>query len=251
MKFGILKSAVAATALVIGFGFSASSFATDVNLAINPETTVLYMKSNIKSGHITGFECFETAAKTTPTACSYSQEGMPTNDPTTVNILWGYEGDVYAANVGKNDGVQKSDPGALVGTVTGAPSFPMDKFGAFMSIPSAIGVAAALQTEALPWTCKSCDLHIGGSTFAKIPSMPLTGRAFLGLGNIGNPEGYLALKMAGCAAVQETSGKGDYANMMGTICLNGTIGFKPDFSGVGTSNCVMSLKAGPYTPIVE
>ena len=80
--------------------------------------------------------------------------------------------------------------------------------------------------------------------------MPLTGRAFIGFGAVPNKEGYLGLRMAGCAGVQETSGQGKYANMMGTICLNGTIGFKQDFSGVGTSNCVMVLQQGPYSPIV-
>lgn len=214
------------TAAIIGGAiFSSTASADNVNMAISPATTVLYMKSNIYQGGITNMD--------------------------NQNIYWGYQGDVYAAVVNPATGEQSS-PVVKIGTVEGAPSFPLS----FMALgdPSYGGdpkaVAAAMGTETLPWTCTSCTLKIGGSEFHRIPNMSLTGRAFIGFGAVSNKEGFLSLRMAGCAGVQEVSGQGKYANKMGTICLNGTIGFKPDFSGVGTSNCVMVLQDGPYNPTV-
>lgn len=207
-----------------------------VNFAINPDTVEIYMKSNITTGSISGIDC------TGPCAADLSN---------ATTIHWAYHGDVYAANV-NGIGVQKS-PVVKIGTVDGAPAFP----ASFMALgnPAFAGdptqVAAAFGTETLPWTCTDCTLKISGSEFHRIANMPLTGRAFLGLGAVPNKEGLLAMRMGGCAGVQETSGMGKYANMMGTICLNGTIGFNPDFTGVGTSNCVMVLQKGPYSPTVR
>ena len=218
---GVLLAATVAGGVI----FSSNAAADNVQLAINPSTTVLYMKSNIYQGGITNMD--------------------------DQNIYWGYLGDVYAAVVNPATGEQSS-PAVKIGTVEGAPAFPKS----FMALgdPTYGGdpkaVAAAMNTETLPWTCTSCTLKIGGSEFHRIPNMSLTGRAFIGLGAVANKEGYLALRMAGCAGVQEVSGLGKYANKMGTICLNGTIGFKQDFSGVGTSNCVLVLQDGPYTPVV-
>lgn len=210
----------------------------DVALAINPETVVLYMKSNITEGHITGFKCAGDCVDA-------NGDGFPEN---ALTITWGYIGDVYAAKVDDDTGEQKG-LGDLVGTVSGSPEFPA-AFGIFQMVSDPKAAAAMMGTETLPWTCNGCNLQIGGSTFAKIDNMPLTGRSFIGLGAVPNAEGKLALRMGGCAGVQEVSGVGRYANMAGTICLNGTIGFNPDFTGVGTSNCVLVLQQGPYSPIV-
>lgn len=210
-----------------------------VNLAINPDTVVLYMKSDITEGNITGFNCAGDCVDN-------NGDGFPDN---AVTITWAYRGDVYAADVDDDSGEQEGI-GELVGTVTGSPEFPA-AFGIFTMVNDPKAAAAMLGTETLPWTCNGCNLQIGGSTFAKIDSMPLTGRSFIALGAVPNAENKLALRMGGCAGVQETSGTGKYANMAGTICLNGTIGFNPDFSGVGTSNCVMVLQPGPYSPIIQ
>ena len=210
----------------------------DTKLSINPDTVVLYMKSDITEGHITGFNCSGDCVDA-------NGDGFPEN---ALTITWAYVGDVYAAHVDDSTGEQKGlgDP---VGTVSGAPEFPA-AFGIFQMVSDPKSAAAMLGTETLPWTCVGCDLRINGSTFAKIDNMPLTGRSFIGLGAVSNAEGKLALRMGGCAGIQEVSGEGEYANMAGTICLNGTIGFNPDFTGVGTSNCVMVLQSGPYSPII-
>ena len=218
-----IKRFVFSAALISGTLLCGNASADNVQMALNPATTVIYMKSNITNGYITG--------------------------QTATDFLWHYTGDVYAAVVNPATGVQSS-PVVKIGTVTGNPTFPMDKFGLLTS-GDPIGVAQTLNSETMPWTCASCTLSIGGSTFAKIPNMPLTARAFLGLGPVANAENKLALRMGGCAGVQEISGQGKYANKKGTLCMNGTIGFNQDFSGVGTSNCVMVLQDGPYSPTVN
>ena len=256
MFYGSYKNTVvAATALVVGLGFSAISFADgfhrsgDVNLAINPDTTVLYLKSDIYQGGmdprngVGPFDCVDAGGAASPCILSDGTPWVGVGFPVNVGTIhWQYTGNVYAAKVDDDTGVQKG-LGDKVGTVAGNPSFP-GQFGylAFYDVPTVVGMVG----ETLPWTCDNCDLRVSGSTFAKIDDMPLTGRAFIGLGTVGNPEGYLGLRMAGCTGIKETSGQGKYANMQGTACLNGTIGFQPDFSGVGTSNCVLVLKDGPY-----
>lgn len=210
----------------------------DVTLALNPETTVLYLKSDITEGHITGFECDGDCV-------DENGDGFPEN---ALTIIWGYTGDVYAPEIDDDTGEQEG-LGDLIGTVSGSPAFPA-AFGIFQSISDPKEAATMLGTETLPWTCTGCNLVINGSTFAKIDNMPLTGRSFIGFGAVPNAEGYLALRMAGCVGIQEISGEGPYADMMGTLCLNGTIGFNPDFSGAGTSNCVVVLQEGPYNEII-
>jgi hypothetical protein len=241
---------IAATALVLGMGFSAASFADrggndeEVQLAINPDTIVLIGKSDITEGGVTGFDCMNyttgvaadcVLADGTP----WVGVGFPANPAT---IHWAYSGDVYSMEVDEDTGEMK-ELGSKIGTVTGTPSFPAS-FGVFTQTGDPLVASQMVQSETLPWTCTSCNLEINGSTFTRIENMPLTGRSFIGLGGVDSEEGYLALRMAGCAGIQETSGEGPYANMQGTICLNGTIGFNPDFSGVGTSNCVMVLQKG-------
>ena len=95
-------------------------------------------------------------------------------------------------------------------------------------------------------------MSIGGSVFEIIdeidpiseePAMPLTGRAFPGLGPVEDPHetGTLTLRMSGCAGVRETTGMGRYANQVGSLCLNGTFTFDENFSGQGVSNCTIVL----------
>ena len=240
---------IAATALVLGMGFSAGSFADDKNvqLAINSDTVVLFGKSDITEGGVTGFDCVNYTTGVAADCVDgngdlWAGVGFPANPAT---IHWAYSGDVYAVEVDDKTGEMKKKLGEKIGTVTGTPSFPAS-FGVFTMTGDPLQASQMVQSETLPWTCTSCNLEINGSTFKRIENMPLTGRSFIGLGGVDSEEGYLALRMAGCAGIQETSGLGDYANMKGTICLNGTIGFNPDFSGVGTSNCVMVLQKGSY-----
>jgi len=91
----------------------------------------------------------------------------------------------------------------------------------------------------MPWTMSDFEMSVGGSTFMMVDGMPLTGRAFPGLGPV-DPLG--SLRMAGCAGVVETSGEGRYADKVGTLCLNGTFTFDPaSFNGKGISNCTIVL----------
>ena len=96
----------------------------------------------------------------------------------------------------------------------------------------------------MPWTMlDDFEMSIGGSTFEMVDGMPLTGRAFPGLGPVENPmdTGTLALRMGGCAGVVETTGMGRYANKVGSLCLNGTFTFGEGFVGKGVSNCTIVL----------
>jgi len=103
----------------------------------------------------------------------------------------------------------------------------------------------------LPWTMQNdFTMNIGGSTFNIIPGADLTGRAFIATGPAEvtgtTPEDMtMALRMAGCAGVAETSGEGDYAGQVGSICMNGTFTFDMAFNGVGVSNCTLAL----HTPL--
>ena len=83
-------------------------------------------------------------------------------------------------------------------------------------------------------------MSIGGTTFSIIGDMPLTGRAFPGLGPVADPSGRAALRMAGCAGVA-ANGEGKYANKVGSLCLNGTFRFDGQFNGAGVSNCTIVL----------
>jgi hypothetical protein len=84
-------------------------------------------------------------------------------------------------------------------------------------------------------------MQLNGSTFKF--EEPLTGRAFPQLGPVEDPAvtGTMALRMAGCAGLREVSGAGDYAGMVGTLCLNGTFSFDQAFNGVGVSNCTIAI----------
>jgi hypothetical protein len=101
----------------------------------------------------------------------------------------------------------------------------------------------------LPWTMDEFQMSIGGTTFTTIdeddpmtrmPAMPLTGRAFPGLGPVADPDGFAALRMAGCAGVR-ANGEGRYADKVGSLCLNGTFRFDGAFNGIGVSNCTIVL----------
>jgi len=95
----------------------------------------------------------------------------------------------------------------------------------------------------LPWTMSSFEMKISGSTFEHIEGMELDGSAFAALGPVEDPmlSGTASLRMGGCEGIREVSGKGDYANMIGSLCLNGTFSFDQEFNGAGVSNCTLVL----------
>jgi hypothetical protein len=190
----------------------------------NPNSDALTITNSISdvTGAIGGFVC---------------PDGTITGDPQdscgVQTILYPISGPVYATMVNPSTG---ETMGAVQeeGNVEATPAFDVSFFGLagdWSQLPAT-----------LPWTMKEFQMSIGGTTFTIIDGMPLTGRAFPGLGPVEDPmvTGTLALRMAGCAGVQ-ADGEGRYANKVGSLCLNGTFTFEQNFDGKGVSNCTIVL----------
>ena len=150
------------------------------------------------------------------------------------NILYPISGPVYATMVNPSTG---ETMGAVQerGVIAATAIFDASFFG--------LEGDWTVLPPTMPWTMDDFDMSIGGSRFEMIEDMPLTGRAFPGLGPVENPmvTGTLALRMAGCAGVAETTGMGRYAGKVGTLCMNGTFTFDLNFNGKGVSNCTIVL----------
>ena len=110
----------------------------------------------------------------------------------------------------------------------------------------------------VPFTCISgtCDITIGGSTFTSDAGAPLDGRLAGAWGPVMNsdfdPGVATPLRIFGCGGLTETSGKGDYAGMVGSICFNGVFNlpnFTTNFHLTGSSNCTITLHTPPNGPI--
>ena len=144
------------------------------------------------------------------------------------NILYPISGPVYATMVNPSTG---ETMGAVMerGSVEATAVFDKSFFGLLGDW--------SLLPATLPWTMPEFSMEIGDTTFTIIDGMPLTGRAFPGLGPV-DPLG--SLRMAGCAGVQAND-EGRYANKVGSLCLNGTFTFDLNFNGKGVSNCTIVL----------
>ena len=154
-------------------------------------------------------------------------------------------GDVYATVTDDDTGVTL---GAYVkeGSISATVLLSFDFF-------QLMGDWTMIPTSTLPWTMDDdFAMTINGTTFSF--EEELTGRAFPHLGPVeevdpDNPE--LAIRMAGCAGVRANDA-GDYAGKVGTLCLNGTFTFDPEFNGHGVSNCSIALhtpqEGFPSTP---
>lgn len=158
--------------------------------------------------------------------------GDATN-PDNVSILYPIAGTVYAT---LTNGVTGETLGSFkeAGVISATALFDVSFFG--------LTGDWGLLPETMPWTMMDdFRLQVNGSTFRF--EEVLTGRAFPQLGPVEDPSvtGTLALRMAGCAGVRETTGTGAYANKVGTLCLNGTFTFDQDFNGKGVSNCTIAL----------
>lgn len=193
----------------------------------NPNLDALTVISTISAvdGAIAGFRC---------------EDGSVTGDPEDAcgveSIIYPIEGDVFAATVNASSG--ETIAGMIkLGTIEATPEFSLAFFA--LGDPTVdwrdLGV--------LPWTMSSFTMEISGSTFEHIEGMALDGAAFAGLGPVENPQlsGAASLRMGGCEGIREVSGEGDYANMIGSLCLNGTFSFQPNFDGKGVSNCTLVL----------
>lgn len=215
--------ACAAATLFLGTAYAAGG--NGAPQVFNPNSDALTITNSISNvdGAIGGFVC---------------QDGTITGDPMdpcgVQTILYPISGPVYATMVNPSTG---ETMGAVAerGTVNAVPAFDVSFFG----LKGDWNVLPAT----LPWTMNDFQMSIGGSTFEIIDGMSLTGRAFSGLGPVEDPmvTGTLALRMAGCAGVRETTGMGRYANKTGSLCLNGTFTFEQNFNGKGVSNCTIVL----------
>ena len=191
----------------------------------NPNLDALTVVSTVSSvdGAVAGFRCPDG-----------SVTGNPEDACGPVSIIYPISGTVYAAMVNPTTGVTG---GAIkeVGTINATPEFSLDFFQLLGPDWSELGV--------MDWTMSSFSMVVGGSTFEYIDGMELTGSAFAGLGPVENPyeSGAASLRMGGCEGIRETSGQGEYANMVGSLCLNGTFSFQPNFDGKGVSNCTLVL----------
>ena len=194
-------------------------------LLFNPNSPSLTIVNTISDvdGQIGGFVC---------------ADGSITGDPMDAcgveTILYPIAGEVYATIT---DGRTGQTLGAFSqeGSVSATVEFDVSFFG--LANPDWSVLPATM-----PWTMqKDFSMNIAGSTFEL--EEDLTGRAFPQLGPVEDPmvTGTLALRMAGCAGLRETSGQGDYAGKVGTLCMNGTFTFQPDFVGTGVSNCTIAI----------
>lgn len=204
---------------------SSVTSAEPVNHPKNPNIDALTVISTVSSvdGAIGGFRCADG-----------SITGDPSDPCGVQTIIYPISGDVYAATVNPSNGETLAAV-IQVGTIDATPEFDVSFF--------------ALNTEdwttlpTLPWTMTTFSMVVGGSTFEYIEGMELDGAAFAPLGPVEDPyaSGAASLRMGGCEGIREVSGQGDYANMIGSLCLNGTFSFQPNFDGKGVSNCTLVL----------
>ena len=105
------------------------------------------------------------------------------------------------------------------------------------------------------FTCEGCKLTFrDGSVLQSDSKVPLQGRALFVYGPVNfdpaNPTAQ-TIRMAGCAGLHETAGKGSLAGKVGSICFNGVFNF--DMSNpmtslqtiTGASDCTITM----HTPV--
>ena len=208
-----MKNILSGLAIVALTLSSATAYAGNANghnkTLVNPNTPSLTVLNSISDvqGYVAGF--------------------------TSDAILYPIAGDVYATVTDDDTGVTL---GAYVneGSVSATVLLSMDFF-------QLMGPWSAIPTPTLPWTMDDdFAMTINGTTFTVVEK--LTGRAFPHLGPVEDPmvTGTMAVRMSGCAGVRADNA-GDYAGKVGTLCLNGTFSFDPEFNGHGVSNCSIAL----------
>jgi hypothetical protein len=103
----------------------------------------------------------------------------------------------------------------------------------------------------MDFTCipGTCTMSIGGSVLQSDAGVPLEGRAPFMWGPVVKSPAYdpahgvLPIRILGCGGLKETSGKGMYANMVGSVCFNGALNFNvanPQ-TLTGGSKCTITL----------
>jgi len=216
----IFLTALAATTLLCTTTSAYSGKAKGIFNPNTPSLTVVNTISDVQ-GYVNGF---------------IDSQGNVNGDmfnPDNQTIIYPISGSVHATFTSNNSG---ETIGSLheKGTISATVEFPTSFFGL-------MGDWGSLPAT-MPWTMREdFAMNVSGSTFEMVED--LTGRAFPHLGPVENPmeTGTMALRMAGCAGIRETSGEGEYANKVGTLCLNGTFSFDQQFNGAGVSNCTIAI----------
>ncbi len=199
----------------------------------NPNLDALTVISTISAveGNIAGFVCPDGSIVYNP------------EDPCGIEtIIYPISGDVFAATINASSG--ETIAGVIqLGTIEATTEFD----ASFLALGNPDTDWSTLPV--LPWTMSKFEMEISGSKFEHIKGMELDGSAFAALGPVEDPSlsGTASLRMGGCEGIVEVSGKGDYANMTGSLCLNGTFSFDQYFNGVGVSNCTLVLH-NPWLP---
>ena len=222
------KKSVVTTLISTVIALSTSAtIAEPTNHPKNPNIDALTVISTVSSvdGAIGGFRCADGSVTGNP------------EDPCGVqSIIYPISGNVFAATVNPSSG-ETIAAVIPVGTIDATPEFDVSFFA--LADPN----VDWRDLPVLPWTMSSFSMVVGGSTFEYIEGMELNGAAFAPLGPVDNPmvSGAASLRMGGCEGIREVSGQGDYANMIGSLCLNGTFSFQPNFDGKGVSNCTLVI----------
>lgn len=185
-------------------------------------------------------------------------------------LSFDYTGDVYSVDTNETTG-ELEKLKQQIGTISGTAAFPtdfaylsagmraiMDLLMTGMSLQEAMGAVGIFEMPAIiPWTCNSCEMVIGESTYVSIADvldpettnplylymqnefdlklagslaqnlqdLRLDGRAFTAL----TPASFdpvnknMSIRMAGCSAIIGVAGPN--FGKMGTLCLNSTVTF--------------------------
>jgi hypothetical protein len=224
-----LKNLCSMVLISFSGGFASCMQAESFHLAGTLRTiTDIHVKSDIQGG-IGGFKC---VGDPNTIVASIQDCGGEQNVET---IVYPYSGPIYAQ---------------AISTFSGEPTGVHSRIGevdAIALLPASFLQLGSTPVEQLgstvPWECDSCTISINGSVFRNRSEMPLNSLVYTGFGSIENPDAptNISLRLGGCAGLEEISGAGPYANMVGTICVNGTLSIASDFTSVGGSACTVVL----------
>jgi hypothetical protein len=252
MKIQLLKNYLAATAVIIGLGFSAATLADGTKLPPLDSFLSTMINKSMISGSI---------QKDATGNIIVDANG---------NMMFDYTGKVYSVATNPMNSKLMGLPN-VVGSVKGQASFPMSFAQLAMGMKAYLdGVGPKPTVPAtIDFTCNHCTLVIGDSTYitiadattmfdaATIEAMRMKGRAFTGEGpvEVGQlSRQSMSVRMAGCSAVVGIAGSDK--GKLGSLCMNSTLTFdltginlaapmSSTINGNGNSNCITVM----HTPL--
>ena len=177
---------IAATALVLGMGFSAGSFADDDDddndkLKLAPQDALVktIFDKSVLSGEIRRDGSGDMVIDPGPNGVVDALSPFdPANDD---RLLFDYTGDIYSIETDEDTGELK-EMDEKIGTIEGTAAFPvsfaylsggfkaiMDLLVAGYDLPTAMGMVGVTQLPpVLEWTCNHCKMEIAGNTYVNI-----------------------------------------------------------------------------------